>query len=295
VKTDGGARAQATAEGVSAPPSGITRTPAARPRPPLAEIARGAVWFVGLAAVLQIVARAFGASPLAAALAGAVIADLGSARAGVRWDEPRSAALPGGRHRIARWIALGAALGAIAVALTLLTALALGWATVAAGSLSAGFALAFVRATALAIRDELLLTGIAFAAAARAGVPSRYALAFAALAHGAAVALAPGSSAAAVALAVATGVLAASLRRRRGAWAAIAAPAMFNLLVGVGLRGGLLDVTWKGGALVAGARASGHAAWLAAAALVAVTLLEGPIARAMARRSGARAIDPTSL
>lgn len=272
-----GARAAEAPKKEESPPSRgqAPRVDPGHPRSPLVELARGAAWLVGLAAVLQLVTRALGASPLAAVLAGAVIADIGSARAGVRWDDPDGQGPANDPRRVALRLGTGAGLAAIAVALTVALALALGWAGVAAtGTPAVAFLLVLLRSAAFAFREELLLTGIAFAAAARAGVPSRYALAFAALAHGAAVTLAPGSSPAAVTLAVALGALTARLWQRRGPLAAIAAAATFHVLAGAGLRGDLLDITWRAGSLTTGARASGEVAWLAAACVVAVLLLD---------------------
>ncbi|MGK4002030.1 CPBP family glutamic-type intramembrane protease [Sorangium sp. So ce1036] len=246
--------------------------PGARRR--LLELAVGAAWLVGLAAVLEFLSVLLGSSPLAAALAGAVLADLVAARAGVRWSDPLEEAAPGHLARALRRVGLGAALGALAVLLTLGASVVLGWASVEGGepSLSSGFAL--VRAVAFAVRDELLLTGIPFATAARAGLPSRFALAFSALAHGAALGLTPDATAASFAMTTALGALTAALwRRSGGAFAAISAHAVFNLLAGAGLRGALLDVTWIEGALTAGARALGGPAWVAAATLAALAAL----------------------
>jgi hypothetical protein len=246
----------------------LTRVP---PSTPLRELARGAAWLVGLSAAIQLASAALGPSPLAAALAGAVIADLGAARAGVAWIRAGEQDAPDLRRRVALRIAHGAGLGALAAALTLAVALALGWASVEVGRPSIGFALTLLRTVAAAIRDEIVLTAIPFAAAARAGVAPPFALAFAALAHGASLALAPDAGAAAIAIAVAAGALsAAAFWRHGGLWASVAAAAGFHLLAGAAFRGALLDVTWTGSTLVLGARASGPAAWLSAAVLVAL-------------------------
>ncbi|WP_437673255.1 type II CAAX prenyl endopeptidase Rce1 family protein [Sorangium sp. So ce131] len=240
----------------------------------LIDLAIGAAWIVGLAAVLRLTSLLLSSSPLAAALAGAVVADLAAARAGVQWLDPRERADPAHRARVARRIGLGAALGALAVLLALGVAVILGWARVEAGAPSASFGFALARAAALAVRDELLLTGIPFATAARAGLSSRYALGFSALAHGAAIGLAPGASAASFALATALGALTAALwRRGRGAFAAVAAHASFIALAGAGLRGSLLDATWADGALAAGTRAFGPPAWLTALTLAILAAL----------------------
>ncbi|WP_433929534.1 hypothetical protein AB3662_37895 [Sorangium cellulosum] len=246
----------------------------ARQQRRLLDLALGAAWLVGLAAALQILSALLGSSPLAAALAGAVVADLVAVRAGVQWTDPLEREAPGHPARLARRVGLGAALGALAVALALGASLALGWATVEAGAPSLSFAFALARAVALAVRDELLLSGIPLATAARAGLSSRWAVAFSVLAHGAALGLAPGATPSSFALAAALGALTAALfRHGRGAFAAVAAHASFTALTGAGLRGSLLDVTWVDGALAAGPRAFGPPAWLAAAVLAILAAL----------------------
>ncbi|XXY53747.1 hypothetical protein WME91_21680 [Sorangium sp. So ce269] len=269
---------------MNAAEGGAPRSDRARQQRRLLDLALGAAWLVGLGAALQILSVLLSSSPLAAALAGAVVADLGAVRAGVQWTDPVEREAPGHRARVARRAGVGAALGALAVLLTLGISLVLGWATVEAGEPSVGFAFAVARAIALAVRDELLLSGIPFATAARAGLSSRHAVAFSALAHGAALGLAPGASASSFALAAALGALAAALfRHGRGAFAAIAAHASFTALSGAGLRGSLLDVTWADGALAAGTRAFGPPAWVAAAVLA---LLAALVLRAGAPRPG---------
>ena len=246
----------------------------AGPKRRLTELALGAAWPVGLAAGLQIVSVLLSSSPLAAALAGAVVADVVAARAGVQWTDPLEREGPGRRARIARRVGLGAALSALAVLITLGASVVLGWATVEAGAPSVGFGFAVARAIALAVRDELLLTGIPFAAAARAGLSARAALVFSALAHGAALGLAPGASASSFALATALGALAAALfLRGRGVFAAVAVHASFTALAGAGLRGALLDATWVDGALATGTQAFGRPAWLGAALLAILAAL----------------------
>lgn len=249
------------------------------PQRRLTELALGAAWLVGLAAALQIVSVLLSSSPLAAALAGAVVADVIAARAGVQWTDPLEREGPGRRARVARRVGLGAALGALAVLITLGVSAVLGWATVEAGAPSASLGFALARAIALAVRDELLLTGIPFAAAARAGLSPRPALVFSALAHGAALGLAPGASPSSFALATALGALAAAVfLRGRCVFAAVAVHASFTALAGAGLRGALLDATWTDGALAAGTQASGPPAWLGAAVfaiLAALTLRAG--------------------
>ncbi|WP_437588014.1 CPBP family glutamic-type intramembrane protease [Sorangium sp. So ce1000] len=268
------AHAPLNAAGVKAAEEGRPPPDGAGPQRRLIELALGAAWLVGLAAALQIVAVLLSSSPLAAALAGAVVADVVAARAGVLWIDPLEREDPGRRARAARRVGLGAALGALAVLLTLGISAALGWATVEAGAPSVSFGFALARAIALAVRDELLLTGIPFAAAARAGLSPRPALVFSALAHGAALGLAPGASVSSFALATALGALAAALFLRcRGMLAAVAVHASFTALAGAGLRGALLDATWASGTLAVGTQASGRPAWLGAAVLAILAAL----------------------
>ena len=56
----------------------------------LAQIGLGAAWLIGLAAALQLVEMLLGKSPLAAALGGAVLADVVAGFAGVRWDSAKA-------------------------------------------------------------------------------------------------------------------------------------------------------------------------------------------------------------
>ncbi|EYF05839.1 hypothetical protein [Chondromyces apiculatus] len=236
------------------------------------EVARGAAWFVALNAVVHFVSAALAESPLATALAGAVIADLGGSHLGVRWQESAEVGKPGALGRAARRVGYGLAVAAIAVTITLAVALALGWASVGLGRPSWTLGLVVLRTTAAAVRDEILLTGIPFVVATRARVPAPFALAFAVVAHGAGFALFPGVSVTAVALAVALGGLAATLWWRHGGLAtAVGAVAGFGVLTGALLRGAGLYVTWPGSVVHPGLGASGRAAWLAAAVLAAVT------------------------
>jgi hypothetical protein len=164
-----------------------------------------------------------------------------------------------------RGIGLGAGLGLVAVACTILVAIPAGWARVEAGSPSTGLVWALIRTAATSARDELLLRGLVLHTAERAGLSPRVGIAFAALAGGASIALLPGAEVASVALAVAAGWLAAVLwLRAGGAWAAIGVHLGWALFSGVGIRGSLLDVLWASGSLGDGTNASGAPAWIAA-------------------------------
>ena len=248
----------------------------ARPRGYLVEIGLGVAWLIGSAAVLQIIERLLERAVLVVAIAGAVVVDVASAWAGVRWDEEargdwRSSAVKLGR---------GSVLGVLIAAVALAGSVAFGAGSVVLGRPSVMLVLTVVRAAAVGVRDELLFRAIPLTAAARAGVPAPYARVFAALTSAAAVALVPGVSLAALALSASVGLLAAVLfERERGAWGAIGMHAALVLTVGPLFRGGALDVTWTRGDLTLGVKAAGLPAWLAAgvALALAVGLLRAPV------------------
>jgi uncharacterized protein len=251
----------------------------------LAELGIGATWLLGVGAVLQVLDLLVGASPLGAAIAGAVLVDLAADRAGVRWDgragRGRGKKLP---WRVAaRRVLTGAGRALCAVLLAVGVGWALGWAHGGLGRPSVTAGILLLRVTAVAVRDELLFRGIPLAAAHRARVPRPAAELFAAAAGAASIALLPGSNPAAVALAFGSGWLFASLWRL-GAWAAIGAHAVWLLLLGGLLRGQLLDIEWGPGLLGLGVHSAGAPAWLAAGAAVAVAVADRLFA-ARARRT----------
>jgi membrane protease YdiL (CAAX protease family) len=63
----------------------------------LAHIGLGAAWLVGLSAALQLVEMLLGKSPLASAMAGAVLADVVAGFAGVRWDSQKAKGAAGAK------------------------------------------------------------------------------------------------------------------------------------------------------------------------------------------------------
>jgi hypothetical protein len=246
----------------------------APPRGRLAELGIGAAWLVGLGAALQIADAVLGRSPVPAAVASAVIADVVAGFAGVRWTteadgRPSEGETDAGLALKRALFGAGAAVAAAFV--TLVAAAIFGWARVEGGSPSTGLALALIRSTAIGVRDEMFLRGIVLVTAARAGVRPLVAAGFAALAGGAAIALTPDAGPSSIALAVGSGLLFAALwQKQRGAWAAVGAHAVWVFFVSTGLRGGLLDVTWSQGSLAAGARSYGGPAWLAAVVCAAL-------------------------
>lgn len=242
----------------------------------LAELGIGAACLVGLGAALQIADAFLGRSPVPAAVAGAVIADVAAGFVGVRWTTEADGRPSQGETDAAlalKRALFGAGAAFAAITVTFVGAAIFGWLDVEAGSPSPGLALALVRSAALGVRDEIFLRGIVLVTAARAGVKPLVAAGFAALAGGAAIALTPEAGPSAIALAVGSGLLFAALwQKQRGAWAAVGAHAAWIFFVSAGLRGGLLDVTWTQGSLAAGARSHGGPAWLAAAVCAALGL-----------------------
>jgi uncharacterized protein len=229
----------------------------------------GAAWLVGIAAALQLVDAVFGRNPLASAVTGALVVELGASRAGVAWSEgdeagsrPRAPTL---RERFAT-AAIGTWPVALAVTLTLACGALVGSASLELGTPRASLGLAAIRAAAVAVRDELLFRGLALSVARRMGAPLLAARIFGAAAGCAAIALSPGVTPESLILTFASGLLFAFVWER-GAVAAVAAHATWTLLLGAGLHGALLDVTWKSGTLAEGPRAAATPAYLATGAV----------------------------
>jgi membrane protease YdiL (CAAX protease family) len=245
-----------------------------KPRPigtPLVELGMGLAWLMGAAAALQVVDVLFSKYIMGVAISGAVIADVVSTWAGVRWDEGEKRAWKEALGRLAA----GAGIVTAVIAVTFAVGAVMGKVEVQAGAPSVGLLLVVLRCAAVAVRDELIFRGIPIVAAARAGVPAPIARGFAALAGAASIASLPGVSAASLVLAAATGWLFASLwQRDRGAWSAVGAHGAWALMTGAVLRGGVVDMAFKEGNLILGPRASGAPAWIAAAvAVVAAVVL----------------------
>jgi membrane protease YdiL (CAAX protease family) len=244
-----------------------------KPRPigtPLVELGMGVAWLLGTAAALQAAEMLFSRFVMAVAIAGAVIADVASTWAGVRWDQGEKRAWKDAAGRIAA----GAGVAAAVIGVTFAVGAVLGKVDVQAGAPSVGIFLVVLRCAAIAVRDELIFRGIPLVAAERAGVPAPIARGFAALANAAVIASLPGVSAASLVLAAATGWLFATLwQRDRGAWSAVGAHAAWALLTGALLRGGIVDMAFKEGNFGLGPRASGAPAWIAAAVAVAAAVV----------------------
>jgi CAAX protease family protein len=245
-----------------------------KPRPigtPLVELGMGLAWLLGTAATLQAAELLFSKFIMAVAISGAVIADVASTWAGVRWDEGEKRAW---KDAIGR-LGAGAGIAAAVIAVTFAVGAVLGKVEVQAGAPSVGIFLVVLRCAAIAVRDELVFRGIPLVAAGRAGVPAPIARGFAALAGAASIAALPGASATSLMLAAASGWLFATLwQRDRGAWSAVGAHGAWALLTGAVLRGGLVDMAFKEGNFGLGPRASGAAAWIAAGvALIAAAVL----------------------
>jgi hypothetical protein len=229
---------------------------------PLREIARGATWLVGIALALRVVEISLGHTPLGATLAGAVLVDLATHRAGVRWDEGEDA---GRMKRAVVSVGRGLAVALALVVLTVLVCAAIGHVQLHLGSPSLALALGVLRAGSAGVRDELLYRGVPLLVGARVGLGARASIGYAALAGASALLLVPGVSVEAIVLAAALGLLFAVLWQRSGeAWAAVAAHAGWVFFAGAALRGGLVEATWVAGSLGEGARARGVAALVAA-------------------------------
>lgn len=245
-----------------------------KPRPigtPLVELGMGLAWLLGTAATLQAAELLFSKFIMAVAISGAVIADVASTWAGVRWDEGTKRAW---KDAIGR-LGAGAGVAAAVIAVTFVIGAVLGRVDVQAGAPSVGIFLVILKCAAIAVRDELFFRGIPIVAARRAGVPAPIARGFAALAGAASIAALPGANPASLVLAAASGWLFATLwQRDRGAWSAVGAHAAWALLTGALLRGGIVDMAFTEGNFGLGPRASGAAAWIAAGvALVAAAVL----------------------
>jgi uncharacterized protein len=265
-------------------------------------VATGCAWLVGIAAAVRIVDLLLGNNPFAAAIAGAVLVDFATARAGVTWDgrpeasesrsrgktaSPPESTAGAGEHvalRIARKLGTGVAIGASIVVITIAVGLVPGWAQISMGMPSPILGFALVRAAAVSVRDELLYRGLVLTLAERAKLPGHVAVAYAALAGAASIALLPESSPGAVILALASGWLFASLwRRGQGAWEAVGAHAAWAFCAESLLRGGLLDATWTLGSISPGPRAEGTPAYLASGICVAMVLGAGRLRALIAR------------
>jgi hypothetical protein len=239
---------------------------------------------LALAAVLRGLEAIVGQNPFALPIAGAIAAELIAAQVGVTWSnlDGKPAAL----GDLARASAKGAAPIAIAVVLVVGVGRAFGIAEVDAGHPSATLLFAAVRAVAIGARDELLFRGIPLAAAERAKVPRTAAITFGVLAGVASLAWMPSVTPAAIALEACSG-LAFALLWRWGTVSAVAAHAAWALLIGAGLHGSVIEVSWSRGALAIGAHAEGPPAAIAAVAILVATI--GWVVAA--RRRGMRA-DP---
>lgn len=227
----------------------------------------------------RLVDRVLGATPVAAAILGALAVDFVATRAGVPWsadaadDDDRGAPRRPRLDRPARRLASGVALGLAVAGASALVAAAAGGATATLTAPGVSVAFAAMRHGALAVRDELLLRGFAFAAVRRRAVPPSAAVAFGTASGVATVALEPGATPAGVALAGAMGLLAAALWRGTGGWTAVGCIAALRLAWGSLLRGEGLDLAWPDGGLALPPRGWGTPTWLAAAACVGAALV----------------------
>lgn len=227
---------------------------------PTREIARGVAWLAGTAIAVRLAEILVGRSPLGAALAGAVIVDLAMTRAGVRWDGLRDGDAKSKRSSLRTWqgIGIGVAVASVLVIVPLVVGAIVGAATIHAGTPSSSIVFGLLRGAAVGVRDELLYRGLPLLVAVRVGVRMPVAIAYAALAGTSSLASASGLSWEALLLSASQGALFAMLwARTDAAWASVSAHATWVLLAGVGLRGGILEVSWTSGMLADGARSRG--------------------------------------
>ncbi len=249
-------------------------------RTPLVELGTGAAWIIGLGAACQMAAVALHATPLAIAMVQAVVVDLAVGRAGLKWDPAANDNTSTERQNALRGVGIGL-LAALAVAGCVLgVSVALGWASFTVHGPTMSLLLGAMRSIAVGVRDSQLFAGLPLYFVARAasadggrarGVPKLSAPVFSMLLGGAAIALVPGATPANVALAATvTGATAAVWYRDGAGWAAVGLAGGWAFLAGALLRGGLVDVAWKKGALAPGLVADGAPAWIASALFVVI-------------------------
>ena len=113
--------------------AGETGSEKGKPRPigtPLVELGMGVAWLLGTAAALQAAEMLFSRFVMAVAFAGAVIADVASTWAGVRWDEGEKRAWKAAVGRLAA----GAGVAAAVIGVTFAMGAVMGRVDVQAGS-----------------------------------------------------------------------------------------------------------------------------------------------------------------
>jgi hypothetical protein len=224
------------------------------PAPPLAgpsalaalgDPAKVVAWGLVFWGAVQLTASVFARNATAAIAVQAALAEWGAGRMGIAWSDPL-APMPNA-VAIVRRAALGAALGAATAALGVAAALAAGTASLAPFAPAVGpVALGLVLACLGAVRDELLLRGVVLRAT-RGFFTAWAALAACGAAAAAARFGADGTLTTVVALEALRGVaLGALWMRDRGAWMAWGANAAWTWTAGSLVRGGVLDVRFKG-------------------------------------------------
>ncbi|MBX3187376.1 MAG: CPBP family intramembrane metalloprotease [Labilithrix sp.] len=212
---------------------------------------RVAFWGLALFGGARLLGVVLDALPLPSAVAQAVAAEWGAGRLGVAWSDPKEKA-PTSRE-MAKRAGLGAAVGLVATGMVVAflastRAIVLHRVTLAVEP----FAVALLTAGLYAMRDELLLHGIAMRALVSLDVPWLKALACGVTS----AAAASGEPAAAPRAVVVTGLLGivfgALWVRDRGAWAAWGAHTAWLFGTGALMQGGAFDAhvamnAWGGG------------------------------------------------
>lgn len=257
---------------------------ARRGREQLQLLATGGLYVVSTAALLRAVPLVID-NPMAATVLGAAAVSLIAARADVQTERFVARA----RRRMLWGLCVSLAAAAAGVGVVLAT----GGSLRLLGFSAAAF-FGIVEAIAIGYSREVWLRGIPLLYAKRAGVPDKWAFAFATLAGAAAVALEPSATPVGIALTAASSAAFAAMWLRGGdGYGPIAAHIGWVWLTDAALSGELFDMTQTGGRLSAGPGAHGPTAIAAGAvfALAAVAILTDKIPLASLRAQDFSEVD----
>jgi hypothetical protein len=281
-----------------------------RPRRPIAVVATGAGWLVGLSALLTLVDGVLGTVQIARAVLGGLLISLAMGRAGVLWDDDDPDA---DSYKKPALLALGGAARGASVALfTIAISVGLGWASIGKGNPAPALLVGLLVAVGNAVRDELLLRALPLHFARRAGLvrgggkgpfsvatPTELGVVgFCALLSAAPLVLAARSTASSLVLAASIGAMHAAMQlRTRSVWGPVASSFALRLLLGPTLQAGLLRIDWARGELTVGTTDGGDAVWIFAALALAVAAVgvparPPPSPDPLSAGSGARARGP---
>lgn len=227
-----------------------------------------ALWVAVIAAVSQVACSILERTPLAALLISALAVDVLARRAGAPWDEPE---LPA--RSLARDLGLGAAIAAAASIVAIVIAIVVAGGHVSFGSMAIdALGLGFLRAMAIAYRDELLFRWIPSRLGESLATP--FARAAFTTVFGAAPVLAFASDRpASVAVMLGVGALTSALMLRRESFGLIVGAHAAVIFVTSTVFSSVLDARWAEGSLVVLERASGAPGWLLGLTLVIASAL----------------------